>query len=29
MRSMIEARYPDHGIHGEEYGLKPSRSAWT
>ncbi|MGE3874490.1 MAG: inositol monophosphatase family protein [Parvibaculaceae bacterium] len=29
MRSMIEARYPDHGIHGEEYGLKPSRSGFT
>lgn len=29
MRSMIEARYPEHGIHGEEYGLKPSRSGFT
>src|SRR5262245_25060058 len=29
MRSMIEARYPDHGIHGEEYGLKPSQSGFT
>ncbi|MGE3876218.1 MAG: histidinol-phosphatase [Parvibaculaceae bacterium] len=29
MRAMIEERYPDHGIHGEEYGLKPSRSGYT
>lgn len=29
MRQMIEARFPDHGIHGEEYGLKPSRSGFT
>lgn len=29
MRAMIEARYPDHGIHGEEYGKKPSRSGLT
>ncbi len=29
MRQMIEARFPDHGIHGEEYGLKPSRSGLT
>jgi myo-inositol-1(or 4)-monophosphatase len=29
MRAMIEERYPDHGIHGEEYGLKPARSGFT
>lgn len=29
MRAMIEERYPDHGIHGEEYGKKPSRSGLT
>ena len=29
MRQTIEARYPDHGIHGEEYGVKPSRSGFT
>lgn len=29
MRQMIEARFPDHGIHGEEYGLKPSRAGFT
>lgn len=29
MREMIERRFPDHGIHGEEYGLKPSRSGFT
>jgi histidinol phosphatase-like enzyme (inositol monophosphatase family) len=29
MRAMIEERYPDHGIHGEEYGLKASRSGLT
>jgi myo-inositol-1(or 4)-monophosphatase len=29
MREMIEARYPEHGIHGEEYGIKPSRSGFT
>jgi myo-inositol-1(or 4)-monophosphatase len=29
MRQMIEQHYPDHGIHGEEYGLKPSRSGLT
>ena len=29
MRAMIEERFPDHGIHGEEYGLKPSRSGFT
>jgi myo-inositol-1(or 4)-monophosphatase len=29
MRAMIEERYPDHGIHGEEYGLKASPSGLT
>jgi myo-inositol-1(or 4)-monophosphatase len=29
MRAMIEERYPDHGINGEEYGIKPSRSGFT
>ena len=29
MRAMIEARFPDHGIHGEEYGIKPARSGFT
>ena len=29
MRAMIEARYPDHGIHGEEYGRKEARSGFT
>lgn len=29
MRSLIEARYPDHGILGEEYGVKPSRSGFN
>lgn len=29
MRATIEERFPDHGIHGEEYGLKPSRSGFT
>ena len=29
MRAMIEERYPDHGINGEEYGVKPSRSGFT
>jgi myo-inositol-1(or 4)-monophosphatase len=29
MRAMIEARFPDHGIHGEEYGVKPARSGFT
>ncbi|QIG46943.1 histidinol-phosphatase [Nordella sp. HKS 07] len=29
MRAMIEERFPDHGIHGEEYGTKPSRSGLT
>ena len=29
IRAMIEERYPDHGIHGEEYGLKEARSPFT
>lgn len=29
IRKMIEERYPDHGIHGEEYGIKESRSGFT
>ncbi len=29
MRQLIEARYPDHGIHGEEYGLKPARGEFS
>jgi myo-inositol-1(or 4)-monophosphatase len=29
IRRMIEESYPDHGIHGEEYGEKPSRSGFT
>jgi myo-inositol-1(or 4)-monophosphatase len=29
MRAMIEARFPDHGIHGEEYGIKEGRSSFT
>jgi myo-inositol-1(or 4)-monophosphatase len=29
MRAMIEARFPDHGIHGEEYGVKPAHSGFT
>ncbi len=29
IRQMIEARYPDHGILGEEYGAKESRSPFT
>jgi myo-inositol-1(or 4)-monophosphatase len=29
MREMIERHYPDHGIHGEEYGQKPTRSGFT
>jgi myo-inositol-1(or 4)-monophosphatase len=29
MRSLIEARYPTHGIEGEEYGVKPSASGWS
>jgi myo-inositol-1(or 4)-monophosphatase len=29
IRQMIEERYPDHGIHGEEYGIKEGRSSFT
>jgi histidinol phosphatase-like enzyme (inositol monophosphatase family) len=29
IRDMIEARFPDHGIIGEEYGVKESRSGFT
>lgn len=29
IRELIEARYPDHGIHGEEYGFKEGRSGFT
>lgn len=29
IRQMIEERYPDHGIHGEEYGVKEGRSPLT
>jgi myo-inositol-1(or 4)-monophosphatase len=29
IRQMIEERYPDHGIHGEEYGRKEARSPYT
>ena len=29
IRQMIEERYPDHGIHGEEYGIKEGRSPFT
>ncbi len=29
IRRMIEERYPDHGIHGEEYGIKDARSPFT
>ena len=29
IRKLIEARYPDHGIHGEEYGMKEGRSGLT
>lgn len=29
IRQMIEQRFPDHGIHGEEYGLKEGRSPFT
>ena len=29
IRRMIEERFPDHGIHGEEYGIKESRSGFT
>ena len=29
IRQLIESHYPDHGIHGEEYGIKQGRSAFT
>ena len=29
MRAMIEAKFPDHGIVGEEYGERPARSGFT
>lgn len=29
IRRMIEARFPDHGILGEEYGVKAGRSGFT
>lgn len=29
MRALIERRYPDHGILGEEYGVKESRSGFV
>lgn len=29
IRQMIEQRFPDHGIHGEEYGVKEGRSGFT
>ncbi len=29
IRAMIEEHYPDHGIHGEEYGIKEGRSGFT
>jgi len=29
MRKMIEERFPDHGIFGEEFGEKPGRSDYT
>ncbi|MGA7269138.1 MAG: inositol monophosphatase family protein [Aestuariivirga sp.] len=29
IRRLIEERYPDHGIHGEEYGTKEARSGFT
>jgi myo-inositol-1(or 4)-monophosphatase len=29
IRQMIEARFPDHGINGEEYGIKEARSGYT
>src|SRR5947199_10620933 len=29
IRRMIEARFPDHGIIGEEYGVKDARSGFT
>ncbi len=29
IRRLIEERYPSHGIHGEEYGIKEGRSGFT
>lgn len=29
IRRMIEERFPDHGIHGEEYGMKAGSSPFT
>lgn len=29
IRKLIEEHYPDHGIHGEEYGVKEARSGFT
>ncbi|MCG8440978.1 MAG: histidinol-phosphatase [Caulobacterales bacterium] len=29
MRALIEARHPDHGIDGEEYGVKPAAGPWS
>ena len=29
IRKMIEDRFPDHGINGEEYGIKPGKSGFT
>ena len=29
IRQLIEAHYPEHGIHGEEYGVKEARSPFT
>src|SRR5260221_5794366 len=29
IRQLIEERFPDHGIHGEEYGVKAARSPFT
>jgi myo-inositol-1(or 4)-monophosphatase len=29
MRALIEKHYPEHGIEGEEFGVKPSQNGWT
>jgi myo-inositol-1(or 4)-monophosphatase len=29
IRALIEKHYPDHGIHGEEYGIKEGKSPFT
>ena len=29
MRAIIEAEYPDHGVAGEEYGVRPGAGRWT